>query len=258
MKSNILKFAALAIGAAILGTAQESQAQVNAFLTATPNAVFGASRVPAETTFTLPGNTTATTLVPSVAYRAIRQGGAVAGYSLRLDVVGMPQHPIYAAIALGDGHIIGTLPTVALPADPTTVALANRRPATVKGPDWRFAIYGSVAQANTAIAAWANNARGAAVLEPTAAQDRKLQFVDSRVIEWVDPAIDPLAPVAGSLVGFNYTTAKDPFFTPTYLTGKVIVIYGPKRVNTAAKTTTPAQNIGYATRQAIWVTPALR
>lgn len=253
MKYNILKTAALIIGAAVLGVSQDSHAQVNAFLAVNPNTVFGASKVPAETTFTLPGNTTATTLVPSVSYKV--QGTRV---TMLLDVVGMPQHAIYGAIALGDGHIIGTMPTVALPADPTTVALANRRPATVKGPDWRFAIYGTVAQANTAIAAWANNARGAAVLEPTATQDRKLQFVDSRVVEWIDPAIDPLAPAAGSLVGFNYNTAKNPFFTPAYLVGKVIVIYGPKRVNTAAKTGTNAQNIGYATRQAIWVTPALR
>ena len=67
-----------------------------------------------------------------------------------------------------------------------------------------------------------------------------------------------LAPAAGSLVGFNYTSAKNLFFTPTYLTGKVIVIYGPARVNTAAKTGTNAQNIGYQTRDAYWVTPALR
>lgn len=248
MKSNILKIAALAIGAAILGTAQESHAQINAFLSATPNAVFGSSRLPTETTG----------LVPSVNYKSIRQGGQVAGYSLRLDVVGFLQQPIYTPLALGDGHILGALPTVSLPADTLPITLANRRPTTTKGGAWRFAIYANVTQANTAIAAWANNARGAAVLTPTAAQDRKLQFVDSQTLEWIDPAFDPLAPAAGSLVGFNYTTAKDAFFTPTYLTGKVIVIYGPVRTNTAAKTTSPTQNIGYQTRDAYWVTPALR
>lgn len=250
----MLKIAALVVGAAFFGAAQDSHAQINAFLSATPNAVFGASKVPAETTFTLPGNTTATTLVPSVIYKFTK-----AGASMRLDVVGMPQHAIYGPINIGGGHILGSWPTVALAADTTAVALANRRPATVKGPDWRFAIYNTVAQANTAIAAWANNGRGATVLEPTATQDRVAQFVDTRVIEWIDPATTPLAPAAGSLVGFNYTTAKDLFFTTTYLTGKVIVIYGPKRVNTAAKIgATNPQNIGYATRDAIWVTPALR
>jgi hypothetical protein len=112
--------------------------------------------------------------------------------------------------------------------------------------------------ANAAIAAWANLNRGAAVLVPTAAQDRKLQFLDTRALEWIDPAIDPLAPAAGSLVGFNYNAVKTPFFTLTYLVGKVIVIYGPARTNTAAKTTAPTQNIGYQTRAAYWVTPALR
>lgn len=249
----MLKIAALAVGAAIIGAAQDSHAQISAFLTATPNAVFGTSRVPADTTFTLPGNTNATTLVPSVGYKVDKKG-----VSLLLDVVGMPQHPIYAAIALGDGHIIGVMPTATLPADVAPITVANRRPTTTKGGSWRFAIYTNVAQANAAITAWANLARGAAVLVPTAAQDKKLQFVDSQIVEWIDPAFDPLAPAAGSLVGFNFNTAKNPFFTPAYLTGKVIVIYGPARINTAAKTTAPTQNIGYQTRAAYWVTPALK
>lgn len=254
MKTNMLKIAALTVGAAFFGAAQDSHAQISAFLTATPNAVFGTSRVPADTTFVLPGNTAATTLVPSVIYKADKKGVA-----MRVDVVGMPQHAIYAPVPLGDGHIIGTWPAVALAADTTAVPVADRRPATVKGPDWRFAIYGSVAAANNAIAAWKSNARGAAVLQPTAAQDKVLKFVDTRLLEWIDPAFDPLAPAAGTLVGFNYTTAKDLFFTTAYLTGKVIVIYGPKRVNTAAKTSaTNPQNIGYATRDAYWVTPALK
>lgn len=250
----MLKIAALVVGAAFFGAAQDSHAQIAAFQTATPNAVFGASRVPAETVG----------LFPAVTYKAT--AGKTPSVSMRLDVVGMVQGPLYTTIALGDGHILGLWPTVQLPADATTVAIANRRPTTTKGPDWRFAIYTNVAQANTAIAAWANLNRGATVLVPTAAQDRKLQFVDTRLIEWIDPAFDPLAPAAGSLVGFNYTTAKDLFFTPAYLTGKVIVIYGPARVNTAAKTVTAAQqtagtlpqNIGYQTRDAYWVTPALR
>lgn len=247
MKTNMLKIAALVVGAAFFGAAQDSHAQINAFQTATPNAVFGTSRVPAETVG----------LVPSVIYNVRKQGG-VLSHTLKLDVVGMLQSPIYGAVAIGGGHIIGAWPTVSLPADPTTVAVANRRPTTTKGPDWRFAIYANVAQANAAIAAWANNARGATVLVPTAAQDRVLQFVDTRALEWIDPAFDPLAPAAGSLVGFNYNAVKDPFFTLTYLTGKVIVIYGPARTNTAAKTTSPTQNIGYQTRDAYWVTPALR
>jgi hypothetical protein len=96
------------------------------------------------------------------------------------------------------------------------------------------------------------------VLVPTAIQDRALQVLDTRALEWIDPAFDPLAPAAGSLVGFNLNAVKNPFFTLTYLTGKVIVIYGPARTNTAAKTTAPTQNIGYQTRDAYWVTPALR
>lgn len=254
MKYNIVNTMAFAFGAAILIVPHSSQGQVNAFLSAQPNAVFGASRLPAETTFTLPGNTAATNLVPAVTYKLTNKG-----VSMRLDVVGFPRHALYAPVVLGDGHIIGTLPAVSLPADTNAVALANRRPTTVKGPDWRFAIYNNVVQANNAITAWANNGRGATVLEPTAAQDRVQRFVDTRLIEWLDPAFDPLAPAAGSLVGFNYTTAKDPAFTPAYLVGKVIVIYGPKRVNTAAKTgANNPQDVGYATRDAIWVTPALR
>jgi len=246
MKTNMLKVAALVVGAAFFGAAQDSNAQINAFLSATPNAVFGASRVPAETAG----------LFPSVIYKAT--AGKTPSVSMRLDVVGMLQSPLYAPVAIGGGHIIGAWPTVSLPADKAPIDLATRRPTTTKGPDWRFAIYTNVAQANTAIAAWANQNRGATVLVPTAAQDRMLQFVDTRALEWIDPTFDPLAPAAGSLVGFNYTTAKNLFFTPTYLTGKVIVIYGPARVNTAAKTTSPTQNIGYQTRDAYWVTPALR
>lgn len=243
MKTNMLKVAALLVGAAFFGAAQDSHAQISAFLTATPNAVFGASRVPADTTG----------LVPSVGYKSTKQG-----VSLRLDVAGMVQGPLYSPIALGDGHILGLWPTISLPADVAPITTANRRPTTTKGGNWRFAIYTNVAQANAAIAAWASISRGAAVLTPTAAQDKKLQFVDSQLIEWIDPAFDPLAPAAGSLVGFNYSTAKDAFFTPSYLTGKVIVIYGPARINTAAKTGTNAQNIGYQTRDAYWVTPALK
>ena len=244
----MLKIAGLVVGAAFFGAAQDSNAQVNAFLTTTPNAVFGTSRVPTETAG----------LVPSVVYKALKQGGATVGYALRLDVAGFAQGPLYTPLNLGDGHILGVLPTVVLPADVAPITVANRRPTTTKGADWRFAIYTNLAQANTAIAAWANPSRGAAVLVPTAAQDRKLQFLDARGLEWIDPAIDPLAPAAGSLVGFNFTTLKDAFFTPTYLNGKVIVIYGPARTNTAAKTTSPTQNIGYQTRAAYWVTPALR
>lgn len=248
MKTNLLSLAALVVGAAVFGAAQQSSAQVNAFLTATPNAVFGASRVPTETTG----------FVPSVVYKSLQQGGRVVGYALRLDVAGFAQNPLYTPLALGDGHILGAIPTVTLPADVAPITVANRRPTTTKGGAWRFAIYTNVAQANAAITAWANPARGAAVLTPTAAQDKKLQFVDSQLLEWIDPAFDPLAPAAGSLVGFNYTTLKNAFFTPTYLNGKVIVIYGPARTNTAAKTTSPTQNIGYQTRDAYWVTPALR
>ena len=246
MKTNLLSLAALVVGAAVFGAAQQSSAQIAAFQTATPNAVFGASRVPAETAG----------LFPSVIYKAT--AGKTPSVAMRLDVVGMLQSPLYAPVAIGGGHIIGAWPTVSLPADTAPIVLANRRPTTTKGPDWRFAIYGSVAAANNAIAAWSSISRGAAVLEPTAAQDKKLQWVDTRALEWIDPTFDPLAPAAGSLVGFNYTSAKNLFFTPTYLTGKVIVIYGPARVNTAAKTGTNAQNIGYATRDAYWVTPALR
>ena len=242
----MLKIAALVVGAAFFGAAQDSNAQIAAFQTATPNAVFGASRVPAETAG----------LFPSVIYKAT--AGKTPSVAMRLDVVGMLQSPIYGPVNIGGGHIIGAWPTLSLPAEVAPIAVANRRPATTKGPDWRFAIYTNVTQANTAIAAWANQNRGAAVLVPTAAQDRALQFLDTRALEWIDPAFNPLAPAAGSLVGFNYTTAKDLFFTPTYLTGKVIVIYGPARVNTAAKTTVPTQNIGYQTRDAYWVTPALR
>ena len=247
MKTNMLKIAAFVVGAAFFGTAQDSSAQVNAFLTATPNAVFGTSRVPTETTG----------LVPSVVYKALKQGGATVGYALRLDVAGFLQNPLYTPLNLGDGHILGALPTVTLPADVAPITVANRRPTTTKGGNWRFAIYANVAQANTAIAAWSSLSRGAAVLTPTATQDRKLQFVDTQLLEWIDPAFDPLAPAAGSLVGMNYTTLKDAFFTPTYLNKKVIVIYGPVRTNTAAKTTSPTQNIGYQTRDAYWVTPAL-
>ena len=251
----MLKIAGLVVGAAFFGAAQDSNAQIAAFQTATPNAVFGASRVPAETAG----------LVPSVIYKAT--AGKTPSVAMRLDVVGMLQSPIYTPVAIGGGHIIGAWPTLSIPADTAqtvpAVAIALRRPTTTKGPDWRFAIYTNVAQANTAIAAWANLNRGAAVLVPTAAQDRVLQFVDTRALEWIDPTFDPLAPAAGSLVGFNYSTAKNAFFTPAYLTGKVIVIYGPARVNTAAKAAnaaqgTAAQNIGYATRDAYWVTPALR
>ena len=220
-----------------------ASAQIAAFQTATPNAVFGTSRVPTETVG----------FSPAVTYKADAKG-----VSMRLDVAGMVRGPIYNPIALGDGHIIGIMPTATLPADVAPVTIANRRPTTTKGGAWRFAIYTNVAQANAAIAAWANLGRGAAVLTPTAAQDRVLQFVDTQLIEWIDPAFDPLAPAAGSLVGFNYTTAKNPFFTTAYLTGKVIVIYGPARTNTAAKTGANAQSIGYQTRDAYWVTPALR
>jgi hypothetical protein len=192
-----------------------------------------------------------------VVYNVRKQGG-VLSHTLKLDVVGMAQNAIYGPINIGGGHIIGVMPAVTVPAQVAPIALADRRPAGIKGPDWRFAIYANVAQANTAIAAWANPNRGAAVLEPTTVQDRKLQFVDARALEWIDPAFDPLAPAAGSLVGFNYNAVKDPFFTLTYLTGKVIVIYGPARTNTAAKTTAPTQNIGYQTRDAYWVTPALK
>jgi hypothetical protein len=178
--------------------------------------------------------------------------------SFRLDVAGMLKSPLYTPVALGDGHILGLMPAISLPADTAPIAVADRRPTTTKGPDWRFAIYTNVAQANAAITAWASISRGAAVLTPTAAQDKKLQFVDTRLVEWIDPAFDPLAPAAGSLIGFNYTTAKNAFFTVPYLTGKVIVIYGPARTNTAAKTGNNAQNIGYQTRDAYWVTPALR
>jgi hypothetical protein len=220
-----------------------ASAQIAAFQTATPNAVFGTSRVPTATAG----------LTPAVTYKADAKG-----VSMRLDVVGFLQSPIYGPINIGGGHILGAFPGKTLAADVAPIVAANRRPATTVGSDWRFAIYTNVAQANTAIAAWADLNRGAAVLEPTATQDRKLQFVDTRVIEWIDPAFNPLAPAAGSLVGFNYTTAKNPFFTTAYLTGKVIVIYGPARTNTAAKTTSPLQNIGYSTREAYWVTPALR
>lgn len=244
--SKLVKMAALFAGAVLIGGAQDSHAQIAAFSAANPAAVFGASRVPAETAG----------LFPSVGYKFV--GGTKASVSLRLDVAGMIRGPAYNPIALGDGHILGTMPTLTLPADVAPITLANRRPATTKGPGWRFAIYTNVAQANAAITAWANLARGATVLVPTAAQDRVLQFVDTQLVEWIDPAFDPLAPAAGSLVGFNYTTAKFPFFTTTYLTGKVIVIYGPARVNTAAKTGTNAQAIGYQTRQAYWVTPALK
>jgi hypothetical protein len=247
MKTNMLKIAGLVVGAAFFGAAQDSHAQIAAFQAANPAAVFGASRVPAETTG----------FFPSVVYNVRNQGG-VLSHTLKLDVVGMRLDPIYTPLALGDGHIIGVMPAVSLPADVAPITVANRRPTTTKGPDWRFAIYTNVAQANAAIAAWANLARGAAVLVPTAAQDRKLQWVDTRALEWIDPAFDPLAPAAGSLVGFNYNAVKNPFFTLTYLTGKVIVIYGPARTNTAAKTTAPTQNIGYQTRAAYWVTPALR
>jgi len=240
---KLLKIAALAL---IASVTTESKAQINAFLSATPNAVFGTSRVPTETAG----------LFPSVTYKVV--AGKKPSVSMRLDVVGMLQNPIYGPVNIGGGHILGAWPTLTLPAEVAPIPLANRRPATTKGPDWRFAIYGSVAQANAAIAAWADPARGPALLTPTAAQDRVLQFVDTRVIEWIDPATDPLAPAAGSLVGFNYTTAKNAFFTVPYLTSKVIVIYGPARVNTAAKLTSPTQNIGYTTRDAYWVTPALR
>jgi hypothetical protein len=246
MKNNMLKIAALVVGAAFFGAAQDSNAQIAAFQAANPNAVFGASRVPAETVG----------LVPAVAYKFT--AGKVPSAAMRLDVAGMIQGPLYTPIALGDGHILGLWPTLSLPADVAPITLANRRPTTTKGGNWRFAIYTNVAQANAAITAWASISRGAAVLTPTAAQDKKLQFVDSQLVEWIDPAFDPLAPAVGSLVGFNYTTAKFPFFTPTYLTGKVIVIYGPARTNTAAKTGTNAQNIGYQTRDAYWVTPALK
>ena len=239
----MLKVAALVVGAAFLGSAQDSHAQIAAFQAANPAAVFGASRVPSETA----------RLFPSVVYKA-----AAGKAQLRLDVAGFAVGPLYTPLALGDGHILGVLPAVSLPADVAPITVANRRPTTTKGPDWRFAIYTNVAQANTAIAAWANLARGAAVLVPTAAQDRALQVLDTRAMEWIDPAFDPLAPAAGSLVGFNFSTAKDAFFTIPYLTGKVIVIYGPARINTAAKTGTNAQNIGYQTRDAYWVTPALR
>ena len=244
---KLVKLAALVVGAAFLGAAQDSQAQIAAFQAANPAAVFGASRVPTET----PG------LFPSVVYSFKNQAGKVS-QSLRLDVVGFAQNPIYTPIALGDGHIIGVMPSVPLAADVAPVPVANRRPAAIQGADWRFAIYTNVAQANNAIAAWANPARGAAVLTPTAAQDRALQVVNTRVMEWLDPAFDPLAPAAGSLLGFNLSSAKNAFFTAGYLTGKVIVIYGPARTNTAAKTTTPTQNIGYQMRSAYWVTPALR
>jgi len=240
---NIIKIAALAIMASV---ATESKAQIQAFQTANPNAVFGTSRVPTETAG----------LFPSVTYKVT--AGKNPGVSMRLDVVGMLQNPIYRPLPLGDGHILGVMPTATLPADVAPITVANRRPTTTKGGTWRFAIYGSVAQANTAIAAWSDIARGPAVLTPTAAQDRALQFIDTQLIEWVDPAFDPLAPAAGSLVGFNYTTAKNAFFTVPYLTSKVIVIYGPARVNTAAKLTSPTQNVGYTTRDAYWVTPALR
>ena len=247
MKTNLLSLAALVVGAAVFGAAQQSSAQIAAFQTATPNAVFGASRVPAETAG----------LVPSVIYNVRKQGG-VLSHTLKLDVVGMAQNALYGPVNIGAGHIIGAWPTVSLPADTAPIVLANRRPTTTKGPDWRFAIYGSVAAANNAIAAWSSISRGAAVLEPTAAQDKKLQWVDTRALEWIDPTFDPLAPAAGSLVGFNLNAVKNPFFTLTYLTGKVIVIYGPARTNTAAKTTSPTQNVGYQTRDAYWVTPALR
>ena len=247
MKTNLLSLAALVVGAAFFGTAQQSSAQIAAFQAANPAAVFGASRVPAETTG----------FFPSVVYNVRKQGG-VLSHTLKLDVVGMRQNPIYTPLALGDGHILGVMPAVVLPADVAPITVANRRPTTTKGPDWRFAIYTNVAQANTAIAAWANQSRGAGVLVPTAVQDRALQVLDTRALEWIDPAFDPLAPAVGSLVGFNLNAVKNPFFTLTYLTGKVIVIYGPARTNTAAKTTSPAQNIGYQTRDAYWVTPALK
>ena len=247
MKTNLLSLAALVVGAAVFGAAQQSSAQIAAFQAANPAAVFGASRVPAETAG----------LFPSVVYNVRRQAGALS-HTLKLDVAGMLQSPLYTPIPLGDGHILGLMPAISLPADTAPIVVANRRPTTTKGPDWRFAIYANVAQANAAITAWANPARGAAVLVPTAAQDKKLQFVDTRLVEWIDPAFDPLAPAAGSLVGFNLNAVKNPFFTLTYLTGKVIVIYGPARTNTAAKTTSPTQNVGYQTRDAYWVTPALR
>ena len=243
----MLKIAALVVGAAFFGAAQDSNAQIAAFQAANPAAVFGASRVPTETAG----------LFPSVVYN-VRKQGSVLSQTLKLDVVGMLQNPIYTPLALGDGHILGVMPATVVAAEVAPVTVNNRRPAGIKGPDWRFAIYANVAQANTAIAAWANLSRGAAVLVPTAAQDRALQVLDTRVLEWVDPAFDPLAPAAGSLVGFNLNAVKNPFFTLTYLTGKVIVIYGPARTNTAAKTTSPTQNIGYQTRAAYWVTPALR
>ncbi len=243
----MLKIAALVVGAVFLGAAQDSHAQIAAFQAENPAAVFGASRVPAETTG----------FFPSVVYNVRTQQGALS-HTLKVDVVGMRQDPIYTPLVLGDGHILGVMPAVLLPADVAPITVANRRPTTTKGPDWRFAIYANVAQANAAIAAWANLNRGAAVLVPTAAQDRKLQFVDTRALEWIDPAFDPLAPAAGSLLGFNYNKVKNPFFTLTYLVGKVIVIYGPARTNTAAKITVPKQNIGYQTRAAYWVTPALR
>ncbi len=243
----MLKIAGLVVGAAFFGAAQDSNAQIAAFQAANPAAVFGASRVPAETTG----------FFPSVVYNVRNQQG-VLSQTLKLDVAGMRLDPIYTPLALGDGHILGVMPAVSLPADVAPITVANRRPTTVKGPDWRFAIYTNVAQANTAIAAWASLSRGAAVLVPTAAQDRKLQFLDTRALEWIDPAFDPLAPAAGSLVGFNLNGVKTPFFTLNYLVGKVIVIYGPARTNTAAKTGKNAQNIGYQTRAAYWVTPALR
>ena len=240
--SNTLWLSAMAVVGLSL-SATTASAQIAAFQTATPNAVFGTSRVPTATAG----------LTPSVIYKADAKG-----VSMRLDVVGFLQSPIYNPINIGGGHIFGAFPGKTLAAEVAPILLANRRPATTVGSDWRFAIYTNVAQANTAIAAWADLNRGAAVLEPTTVQDRKLQFVDKRAIEWIDPAFNPLAPAAGSLVGFNYTSAKDLFFTPTFLTGKVIVIYGPARTNTAAKTTSPLQNIGYQTRDAYWVTPALR
>jgi len=247
MKTNMLKFAALIMGAAFFGTAQDSHAQVNAFLAANPNAVFGASRVPSETAG----------LTPAVDYRLSNQKGGT-GVRMTLDVVGMLQSPIYKPANDGAGLITGTLPTVVLPADPDTVPVELRRPETTQGPSWRFAIYTNAAQARAAIAAWADPGRGATVLTPTAAQDPVRQRVDAQDVQWIDPAADPLASAAGSLLGFDYNSAKNAFFTRAYLTGKVIVIYGPARTNTAAKTGTNAQNIGYQTRDAYWVTPALR
>jgi hypothetical protein len=247
MKTNMLKVASLIVGAAFFSAAEDSHAQVNAFLNANPNAVFGTSRVPAETAG----------LTPAVDYRLLNQKGGT-GVRMTLDVVGMLQSPIYKPASDGAGLIIGTMPTVVLPADSDTVAVELRRPATTQGPTWRFAIYTNAAQARAAIAAWADPARGAAVLTPTAAQDPVRQHVDAQDVQWVDPAVDPLAPAAGSLLGFDYNSGKNAFFTRAYLTGKVIVIYGPARTNTAAKTTAPAQNIGYQTRDAYWVTPALR